>query len=414
MATFGTATFFVDVELLVNANGRMYHGQEGDLHYVVIDPLFHPMRVFQRDPTRSFTQEAAHSLVSNDKVLINGQFFAKNKTDYCMMLPCYCQAIGETIVDGTKLSGNPPSAGTYTYFGKEPSRAAWRYRVGSGNPSGAQPPLVQALGGVVTLIEKHVSRGTKNVNAGAVAVQQNDKRVANFFTWGADMGKSMIAVHRTSGLILVVGQADGDDSSGGIGWRQLLDKLVIMGIDDATYLDGSSSAALWINGSFAHTPGSLYKDPSMPNGLLFSRAPLSLKSFAPPGGSSVASECLVTSGSTVLPASTQITGMVATIEPRTPAGLKLAISNFGHGGSLASAAIAAELSAGTAPFVFLSGAGNLSNQVTFTRLGGGPLTFKLKAQHTQGSDYDTLQGTFSTTSPSATQLAGTISLPIEY
>lgn len=387
--TFSGASFFSSVRSAMDANRGLFAGSDGGLQFVILDAALYRPEIFRRPNTQSFT-DAASSLGSDVRVVVNGQIFGRSKTDYCFLGPCAVQWQGEIIEAGTVLTGNPATLPNHRFFGRENAIPIWRNHVAQGDPSSfGGPKLHYALGALIPLIEKKIRFGSGNIGAPPTVTQLHSTGAAQWISFPRGVGKTVLGIHRASGCLFALCQEH--DAAPGIGVGPLISLLMTMGVDDAVLCDGSDSATLLVDG-IVHAQPASYKNNSIPNGVLFRLKEIP---FQPNGTLEVITGSTDTLFLNEFTIGSILLGISGIIRARTAGGLELELSSFGTGGSLSSGDIANLMGfGGSLPITLTAGSTDLTAGVTFAQSGGvgvPAVSFALRVSHTPGQ-FDRLAG----------------------
>jgi hypothetical protein len=242
----------------MNSNGGMLAARDGAFRYAFLDADFFRLKVLQRRPNETFT---AAAIAAPARVVANGQTFAS----YCL-LPgdCSVKWQGEVVSRYVVIPGDPAHAPLFRYFGQSAGASADSYRIAKGDPGKAVPPLAEALGRLLPLVDSR-------------AIAATPASTGTFWTRPPTTGKVAYGIATDINAVLVIVQQDGEK---GLALRDFAALIADAGIDQAVMGDGSDSAVLVVDRTVEVTPGHYIKDRSIPNGPSFIQGGLGLTSGA--------------------------------------------------------------------------------------------------------------------------------------
>lgn len=210
------------VRSLMNSGGGMFAARDGAFRYVFLDADFFKLKILQRSASQTFTEAA---LASGAPVVTNGQTFGS----YCL-LPgdCSVKWQGEIVSAHTTVSGDPPHAPSFRFFGQTDGASTDSFVGTRGDPSGATPPVSDAVGRLLPLVDG------KSVSATPAST-------GTYWTRPATTGKTVYGIARDINAVLVLIQQNGE---AGLILKDLLQLIADAGIDQAVLADGSDSSTL--------------------------------------------------------------------------------------------------------------------------------------------------------------------------
>lgn len=223
-------------------------GRDGDLRFVVLDARYFQMNVLE---CHEFgLTDTIVKMPRKPDAVINGQFISGISG---------VDTEGQVIREGLLINTDSQAARYYiaqTWLGSDVSD----YHVGMGDPGAVRPDARAAFGGLGPVL------------LGGSAVTTLTQWARSIYDREADVGRGVIAFHRSRGLILLLVQKDlssilsrTTNSMRMTDLRQLLQR---MGFDDAVFNDGSDSESLYANNGWLLKPGFL-KDEAMDFAISF-------------------------------------------------------------------------------------------------------------------------------------------------
>jgi len=330
------------------------------MRYVIMDASFYKLNIFIRPSTQTFTDAAIARQTSNPsvRVITNGQYC----NEYAYIRPGPIQWQGEIIVSHTVRRGVPSSYPNFYHYGQFDGLTDMSYDMARGNPSAVTRDrgYNAALGRLLPLI-----------NGGVLGTPV---QLGSAWRDPPSVGKICLGIHRPSNTIFVFLEEDGHGTTTIPRLQSLLNG---MGVDDAALADGSDSTALVVDRGIEVTPGSLYKNPSIPCGPEFSLIELSFN----PTSSQFQLNATGTTNPAFLPPffdgnpfydSLIVRGFTGTVSILTT-GYEFRISSFGGlpppsliGGE------AADLLGVPLPLVLIAPVGNLTTPTNFVSSSSSP------------------------------------------
>ncbi|SFU03578.1 Predicted protein [Geodermatophilus amargosae] len=251
--TFGGPGFLPDVRKRMNSGGGVFAALDGAFRYVFLDADFFRLEVLQRKPSEKFT---AAAIASTARVVANGQTFAS----YCATPgDCAVKWQGEVVSKAITLPGEPPHAPSFRYFGQGAGASASSFIVAKGDPGQSVPPLVEAIGRLLPLVE-------------GKSVAATPATSGTFWPMSATIGKAAYGVARDINAVLVIVQQHGEI---GLMLPQFAALVAGAGVDQAAMGDGSDSATLVVDKVVEVTPGDYIKNRAIPDGPAFIQRSLS-------------------------------------------------------------------------------------------------------------------------------------------
>lgn len=236
---------------------------------------------------------------------------------------------GEIVTEHSVQSGSPPSAPLFRYIGQSDGVSTAAYKIDTGDPSTATPPLAEAIGRLLPMVD-------------GKAVSATQANCGTFWAHPPSTGKVLFGIARDIDAILVLVQRNG---AGGYNLSDFAKLVADAGVDQAVMGDGSDSATLVVDGVVEVMPGAYLKNRAIPDGLMFVPNSLSMAS-----GATVTNDQMSTDPAFLT--SFNASGLAGTISISTTA-LELSLDSLGTrsdtGADLASAL-------GLSPPVILSAA----------------------------------------------------------
>jgi phosphodiester glycosidase len=230
---------FLDLARAQLGAGGMVAGRDGDFHFCVLDARRFDMTVVEcHDWGLTDTVE---KMPRKPDAVINAQFIAS---------PVGIASEGEVIREGRLI--NADSKPTREYIAQAwGATSAAGFEVGQGDPSTDATDPRAAFGGLGPVLRGGAP--VSPLNAFAKSIYDRDARV----------GRGVIGVDRDRELVLLVVQEHSSlFPTNAMTMPDLRDRLRTMGVDDAVFVDGSDSVALFAGSGWSLTPG-LAKDESM-------------------------------------------------------------------------------------------------------------------------------------------------------
>jgi hypothetical protein len=234
------------------------------------------MAILMRNRKEKFTdfidrEAKAQSL----KVVVNGSFTAISSANNFWSRvsndpidPRESTPVGFVVSKGREIGGS--SSAEKFYFSQNVCGQD-RYSAGLGNPPMSS---CAAVGGLAPIISNRLPYGTYNKYSSGVAegapatgtvdakyqkhlVQKSNAMFTQLEGSGTAMGKVAVGFSSNKQTLMIVVQPDG--ASGGVDVEKVRTMFTMKGVDNAVFMDCSSSATLWYNGKFEARP-SEHKD----------------------------------------------------------------------------------------------------------------------------------------------------------
>ena len=265
---FDGSNFFRSIRTDMDSNKGMVVGNDNGLQFVVLDAAFYRLEIFLRDDNASFTKTAL-SLSNDICVVTNGS----HTNSYNYLSAKRADWEGEVITHGSiPRAGVPPSFPGHYFIGRENGIPIWRYHSGRGDPSKFSPKLEFALGRLLPLIQNRV-RAVPLPKPGEKLISGTipSNAMTQWEKLSPTKGKIGAGIHRASGCLFVFCQED--KASPGMHIRTLIDRMMVMGVNDAVLGDGSDSACIIVNRAIHATPASK-KNRSITTGFMFRLSPI--------------------------------------------------------------------------------------------------------------------------------------------
>jgi hypothetical protein len=230
---------FLDLAAKQLGAGGMVSGRDGDFHFAVLDARRFDMTVVEcHDWGLTDTVE---KMPRKPDAVINAQFIAS---------PVGISAEGQVIRDGRRIHADSKPTREYIAQAWGATSAAG-FQVGQGNPSTTATDPRAAFGGLGPMLR------------GGAAVSPLNAFAKSIYDREAKVGKGVIGVDRDRQLVLLVVQEHSSFfPTNAMTMSDLRDRLRTMGVDDAVFVDGSDSVALFAGSGWSLTPGTA-KDESM-------------------------------------------------------------------------------------------------------------------------------------------------------
>jgi hypothetical protein len=219
--------------------GGIVAGRDGDFHFAVLDARRHDMTVIECHAWG--LTDTVEKMPRKPAAIINAQFIGS---------PLGISAEGEVIREGRRIHRDSKPTREYIAQAWGATSAAG-FEVRQGNPSTTATDPRAAFGGLGPVLR------------GGAPVSPLNAFAKSIYDREAGIGRGVIGVDRDRDLILLVVQEHSSlFPTNAMTMPVLRDRLRTMGIDDAVFVDGSDSVALFAGSGWSLTPA-VVKDESM-------------------------------------------------------------------------------------------------------------------------------------------------------
>jgi hypothetical protein len=235
-------------QLDMKGSSGVIHGRDGDYRFAVLDARLFDMAVLE---CHEFgLTDTVEKMPRKPDAIINAQFISA---------VVGVGTEGQVVREGLLI--NADSASDRQYLSQTwNASGAGAFHFGKGNPATLEPNARVAFGGL----------GPVLINSAAVG--PTSRWAKDIFDRDSSVGRGIIGLDRPRGLILLIVQENDASGPGTVGMRKLRDRLIVMGLTDAVFNDGSDSESLFAGGNWLLKPGYL-KNEAMDFAIAFVRRP---------------------------------------------------------------------------------------------------------------------------------------------